>query len=138
MVISDLSPERTTVQLAVCAGFLSLFLACLGLYGQLAYSVAQRRREIGIRMALGASHQNILSIVVRQGLELGLIGCVIGMSSSLLLARIVGSQLYGLGIFDPLTISGTTAMLLLVALLASWFPARGAASVDPIIALKME
>jgi predicted permease len=138
LIDTTLIQERVIAQLASFFSALALVLACIGLYGLLAYNVAQRTREIGVRMALGASIRDILGLVVRQGMTLSLIGCAAGMIGALLLVRIVGSLLYGVSGADPLTFGGTAVLLILVGLLASWIPARRAAKVDPIIALRAE
>jgi len=138
------SIDQTVFQermIAQTAGFFSLFalvLASLGLYGVLAYNVTQRTREIGVRMALGARSGNIISLILQQGLGMTAVGCVAGMVAAMALAHLIASRLYGIPALDPLTFVFTIAVLLTVALLACWLPARRATKVDPMIALRAE
>src|SRR5262249_17348558 len=98
----------------------------------------QRTREIGVRMALGAGLRDIVGLVVGQSVTLSLVGCVLGIASAAALVRVISSRLYGVGAADPLTYAATAARLLGVALLASGVPARRAARVDPLVALRAE
>ncbi len=116
-------------------GFLALVLASIGLYGIMAYSVNQRRREIGIRMALGAGQASVLRLILRQGMMLVICGVGIGLMLSILLGRALSKFLYGVGASDPASLIGASLVLLTVALLACYLPARRASQVDPIIAL---
>jgi predicted permease len=127
----------TLVMLAV-AGCMGLFLGIVGLYGAIAYSVSQRRREIGIRMALGAVKSDVLKMIVRQGIKLALIGMMIGLAGALGLTRFLSGLLYGVKPSDPLTLVTVSALLITVALIACYIPARQAAKVDPLEALKHE
>jgi len=129
-----------SVQSSLLAGFaaLALVLASLGIYGVLSYTVAQRRREIGIRMALGAPAGEVVRMVVRQGLVLWAIGIAIGLAAALALTRALSSLLYGISATDPATFAAGAAALGLVAAVASWLPARQAARVDPMITLKAD
>ncbi len=119
-------------------GALALFLSACGIYGVVAYSVAQRRREIGIRMALGAQKRDILTLVLRQGLKLILAGMVMGLVSALALTRVIQDLLYGVTPTDPLTFVAVSLLLLMVALLACFLPARRAMKVEPMVALRYE
>jgi putative ABC transport system permease protein len=119
-------------------GLLALALAGAGLYGLLAYSVAQRTHEIGLRIALGAQRRDVLRLVVFDGMKLTLLGLVIGLPASYGLTKLMKSYLYGVSLTDPLTFAAISATLLAVALLACYAPARRAASVDPMMALRCE
>ena len=123
---------------ATALGILALMLAVIGLYGVMAWSVVQRTREIGIRMALGAQAHNVLALVLRQGMKLVMIGVVIGIPASLGLARLLASMLTGLTTSDALTIGVVTALLMGVTLLACYLPARRATRVDPLETLRYE
>jgi len=123
--------------LAVFAG-VALALATIGIYGVMAYLVNQGTREIGIRVALGATRRNIVSLVVRQGMTLGLSGVAIGLAGAFLLTRLIRSLLFGVEATDPVTFVGIALLLGLVALLASYIPARRASRVDPLVALRHE
>jgi ABC-type antimicrobial peptide transport system permease subunit len=125
----------TLVMLAV-AGGMALFLGIVGLYGVIAYSVSQRRHEIGIRMALGAGKSDVLKMVISQGIKLALIGMAIGLAGAMGLTRFLSGLLYGVKPGDPLTLVAVSALLMAVALLASYIPARQATKVDPISALR--
>jgi len=127
----------TMLLLSIFAG-LALTLACIGIYGVIAYSVAQRTHEIGIRLALGAQRRDVLKLILRQGLRLALIGIVIGVSAGLLLTGLMTSLLFGTAPSDPLTFAGVSALLMIVALLACYVPALRAMKVDPMIALRYE
>jgi putative ABC transport system permease protein len=116
----------------------ALILAAVGIYGVIAYAVNQRTREIGIRLALGAQKRDILKLVIRQGVILSLIGVAIGVGASLALMRFLSSLLYGVSNTDPLTFAGVVLLLIGVALLACSIPARRAARVDPMIALRQD
>jgi putative ABC transport system permease protein len=116
----------------------ALLLASIGLYGVIAYGVSQRTREIGIRMALGASHHDVLGLVLSGGMKLAGIGVALGIVSGLGLTRVLTAQLYEVKPTDPVTFAGVSLVLLCVAFLASWLPARRAARVDPMEALRTE
>jgi len=123
---------------ATVLGVLALMLAVIGLYGVMAWSVVQRTREIGIRMALGAQAHNVLALVLKQGMKLVLIGVIIGIPTSLAVARLLSSMLIGLTTSDALTIAVVTALLVGVTLLACYLPARRATRVDPLETLRYE
>ncbi|HEX5438807.1 MAG TPA: FtsX-like permease family protein, partial [Gemmatimonadaceae bacterium] len=117
---------------------LALALAAIGLAAVIGYAVTERTHEIGIRMALGAREGNVLRLVVMQGMRAALIGVALGVLGAIVATRLLSSMLYGIEPRDPLTFLGVTALLLGVALLASYLPARRATTVDPIIALRAE
>ena len=117
---------------------LALLLACLGLYGRLAYAVARRTREIGLRMALGADRRSVLWIVVRETLVLVGLGIAIGLPAAAIAARWVRAQLFGIEPQDPLTLVAATLMLCMVAVVSGYLPARRAAAVDPMVALRTD
>jgi predicted permease len=119
-------------------GLLAVSLGAVGLYGVIAFVVNRRRREIGIRMALGAERRNVLRMVIGQGLALAVIGAGIGLAASLLAMHLLASMLYGIKPTDPVAFAGSSALVILVALAASWIPARRAASIDPMQALRTE
>ena len=129
---------RTTAMLLSTVGTLGMLLAMIGLYGAVAYSVVRRTKEIGIRMALGAQRVEVQRMVVRDGLTLTLTGVGIGLLAALALTRFLGGLLYGMSATDPLTFVAVTMLLAAVALLASYIPARRAAKVDPMVALRYE
>jgi putative ABC transport system permease protein len=117
---------------------LALVLAMIGLYGLISYSVVQRTREIGIRMALGAQRGDILNLVIRQGVKATVVGIGIGVVAGLVLTRVMASLLYGVTSTDWLTFASVSILLLLIAMLASYIPARRATQVDPMVALRSE
>jgi putative ABC transport system permease protein len=123
--------------LGIFAG-VALVLAAVGLYGVMSYTVAQRTREIGLRMALGAQRGDVLRLVVGQGLRLVLVGVVVGLVASLILTRVMTSLLYGVSATDPATLVTISLVLIAVAVFASYIPARRATRVDPLIALRYE
>ena len=137
-VAESLSRRRfTTILLALVAG-LALALAAIGIYGVMAYLVSQGTRELGIRMALGATPPAILRLVIRQGLVLALCGIGIGLMAAVAFARLVSGLLFGVRSTDPVTFGAIAILLSAVALLASYIPARRAARIDPMISLRCE
>ncbi len=134
----SLVQQKLIARLASFFGLLALLLACVGLYGVMSYGVARRTNEIGIRMALGARGRSVLWLVLREALVLVVIGLVVGVLASLALTKTAASLLYELKPNDPLTIAMATIVLMMVALLAGYLPARRAARVDPMIALRDE
>ena len=119
-------------------GALALALTVIGLYGVISYLVNQRTQEIGIRMALGAQVGHILQLILKHGVLLVSLGVVIGLGAAALLTRLMAHMLYGVSATDPLTFSAIGFLLTLVALVACYLPARRAAQVDPVIALRSE
>ncbi|MDH4066526.1 MAG: FtsX-like permease family protein, partial [Acidobacteriota bacterium] len=117
---------------ALCA----LVIAAVGLYGVLAYWVSRRTREIGVRSAIGASPVDILGLVMRQGLTLAAVGLVCGLAGALLVSRVVATMLFGVSATDPIVFAGVPLLLLVVAAVASYVPARRAVNVDPVDALR--
>ncbi len=113
-------------------------LAVIGLYGVLSYNITQRTKEIGIRMALGAESGEVVRLVLKQGVGLVLAGIAVGLVGALAFTRVMRSMLFGISPSDPLTLAGISCVLGIVALLASWLPARRAAKVDPMVALRHE
>ncbi len=137
-VDESLGHERLMATLSSLFGLLSLLLACVGLYGVMAYAVERRTNEIGIRMALGARQVDVLWIVLRETLLLVLMGVAIGVPAALASARLISSMLYAVGGIDPVTFVGASLVLTFVALLAAYIPARRATKVDPMVALRYE
>ncbi len=135
---NSLSQRRLTLVLLASFAVLALLLAAIGVYGVIAYSVRQRTNEIGIRMALGAQTGDVLKLILTQGLKLALIGVVIGLAAAFALTRWMETLLFGVRPADPLTFVVIAAVLTLVALLACYIPARRAAKVDPMVALRCE
>jgi predicted permease len=133
-----LTNERIFADLTVSFGVLALVLASIGIYGILAYSVSRRTNEIGIRMALGARADQVMRMVLGEASWMTVIGIVAGLGAALALGRVIASQLYGLKASDPATLAGAAAVLIFVALAASWIPARRAAGIDPMKALRHE
>ena len=138
VIAKSVAPRRFRMLLLGLFALLALLLAVIGVYGVMAYSSTQRTHEFGVRIALGADRQDILKLVVRQGFKLALLGVSIGVGGALLLTRVLSSLLYEVSAHDPLTFSAVAALLMLVALAASYIPARRAMKVDPIVALRYE
>ena len=138
VLAASVAQRRFTMTLLGGFAGAALLLAAIGLYGVIAYAVQQRTREIGIRMALGATRRNVLGLVLRQGINLAGIGVVVGIAAALGLTRVLTKLLYEVKPIDLPTFGGVSLVLLLVALLASWLPARRATKVDPMKALRYE
>jgi len=129
---------RFGARLALMAGAAALFLAALGIYAVKGYMVVSRIPEIGIRKALGATHWDIMGMVFREGLVLTLVGLFVGLLLGLGVARILASLLYGVSPIDPVSVVATVVLLALTAVLAGLIPARRAARIDPMVALRYE
>ncbi|MEO8451177.1 MAG: FtsX-like permease family protein, partial [Gemmatimonadota bacterium] len=138
LVSTALFPIRFGALVLVALGGIGLLIASIGLYGIIAHGVAQRTRELGVRMALGAQVRDVLGLVVRDGMRLVLGGLAVGLGLALLVSRGLSSWLYGISPYDPLAFLGGPLVLLVVALLACWIPARRATRVNPIDALRAD
>ena len=138
IVNESVNEQRFQMTLLSIFAVLALALAALGIYGVTAYSVAQRTREIGIRMALGADSSLVRRMVVGSGLRLALAGVAVGLAGALAGTRVLASLVYRVSTTDPLTLASTAAVLVISALLASWIPARRATRVDPAVSLRAE
>src|SRR6185503_1602603 len=124
--------------LLVVFGLMAVVLASAGIYGVVSYTVSQRTREIGVKIALGADRADVLKSVLRQGLVLAAISLAIGIPASIGLTRLMGTLLFGVHPADPVTLAGVTLLTVAIALIACYVPARRAASVDPIVALRYQ
>ena len=133
-----ISQERFQALLLGLFAALALVLACIGLYGVISYAVAQRTHEIGVRMALGARPRDVLRLVMRQGMSLTIVGLVLGIAIGSVATRVLSDLLYGVTARDPLTFVGVPILLLVVAFLACYIPARRATRIDPLVALRYE
>ena len=135
---TSVAPRKFNMLLLGIFASVALILAAIGLYGVMSYSVSWQTHEIGIRMALGANRTDVLQLVVRQGMKMALIGLVLGLVGAFFVSRVLVGMLYGISPTDPLTFTGVSIVLLVVALLACLIPARRATRVDPIVALRAE
>jgi len=135
---ASLATRRFSMTLLAVFAAIAMILASVGVYGVMAYIVSQGTREIGIRMALGATRRAILALVVRRGMTLALAGVGIGLAGALALTRLLSSFLFGIRAHDPVTFASISILLLAVALVASIIPARRAARVDPLISLRCD
>jgi ABC-type antimicrobial peptide transport system permease subunit len=133
-----MAQERVMATLATAFGVLALVLACVGLYGIQAYTVARRTKEIGVRIALGAARQRIVGMVLKQALRLLSIGVLVGLPAAWVASRWVQAMLFGLKGVDPATSAGAILLLVAAALVAAYLPARRASLVDPVVALRQE
>ncbi len=135
---ATIAPRRFLTWLLGLFAGVALLLAGIGIYGVMSYSVTERTHEIGVRRALGAQDRDVLTMIVRRGLVLMVIGASIGLAASVALSRVLSNLLFGVSVIDPATLAGVVALLLAVALLACYQPARRATKVDPIVALRNE
>jgi predicted permease len=138
MVSGSLSAKRFSMEMVGLFALTALLLAGLGIYGVISYIVSERTHEIGIRLALGAQSRNILRMILRQGLGLAIAGAAIGLACALIVSHLMAGLLYGVKPTDPLTFAGVTLLLIGVALLACYIPARRAIRVDPLVAVRYE
>jgi len=138
--VYDESVARTSFTLVMLgiAGAMALALGMIGIYGVISYSVSQRQREIGIRLALGAQVRDVLQMVLSHGAKMALLGVAIGMCGAFALTRLMTNLLFGVSPLDPFTFATVAALLALVALAACYLPARRVTRVDPMVALRYE
>jgi ABC-type antimicrobial peptide transport system permease subunit len=137
-VVEQTAERRFQTSLISLFSLIALFLSAIGIYGLMHFFVVQRTHEIGVRMALGARYGNVVSMVMRQGILLATMGIAAGILSALALTRLLATLLYGITPTDPLTFALAPAILLCVAATACWLPARRAAKVDPMRALRQD
>jgi predicted permease len=138
IISNSLAARRFSMILLGIFAALALVLSCVGIYGVISYLAGQRTQEIGIRMALGAERYDVLKLILGHGATMALIGVAVGVAASLALTRLMAKLLYGVSAYDPLTFAAVTCLLVLVALAASYIPARRAMRVDPMVALRNE
>ncbi len=138
VVTGSLSQRRFSMEMVLLFALTALLLAGVGIYGTISFLVSERTHEIGIRLALGANRRKILGMVLRQGLELAIVGAAMGVVGALIVSHLMAGLLYGVAPTDPLTFVGVALVLTAVALAACYIPARRAMRVDPMIALRYE
>ncbi len=134
----QMAPFEALAQVAGALGMLALLVASVGLFGVMSFIVNQRTREIGIRVALGAQSADVIRLFLKQGMKLTVIGIVFGLLGAMAISRLLAVVLIDLSPFDPLAFGGVAVFLSIVALLACYLPARWAAKVDPVVALRRE
>ncbi len=134
----SLAPRRFNLFLLSTFSCIGLLLGVIGLYGVMSYTVSQRTHEIGLRMALGAQRGDVLKLVLREGMLLVLAGTALGLAGAFALTRLISSLLFAVSAADPLTFASLSLLIILVALLASYLPARRASAVEPMEALRYE
>jgi putative ABC transport system permease protein len=135
-VADSISNKRFTMTLLGAFALLALLLASIGIYGVLSYMVGQRSKEIGVRMALGAQKVDVLSMILKDGARMTLVGIILGLAGAMALTRLMRTMLYGVSSTDPLTFISVAALLGAIAMLACYVPARRAMKVDPMEALR--
>jgi putative ABC transport system permease protein len=138
IVSQSVAPRRFSMLLLTVFAVVALVLAIIGIYGMLSYAVAQRTREIGLRMTLGAQRTDVMRLVIVHGMKLAVAGVVLGLIASFVLTRTMKNLLFGVSATDPATYGLITLLLAVVALVACWVPARRATKVDPMVALRYE
>jgi ABC-type antimicrobial peptide transport system permease subunit len=138
LISAGLWAPRVAAALFGIFGLLGMVLASIGIYGVMAYMVAQRTNEIGLRMALGARPGDVLRLVVGQGMRLVTVGIVLGIGSGLAVTRLMSNLLFNVPTYDPLTFAAVSVLVAFVAFIAGWLPAMRAARIDPVLALRGE
>ncbi|HEY7390382.1 MAG TPA: ABC transporter permease [Bryobacteraceae bacterium] len=138
VVAQTIARDRFTMLLLSIFAGIALLLAAIGIYGLISYSVEQRTQEIGVRMALGAGRANVLGLIFGQGMKLAAVGVALGLAFAFALTRVLSSLLFGVKALDPLTFAAVALLLLVIALAATWFPARRAAVIEPVEALRYQ